>query len=524
MAPLREVFAQFGIATDDSGLKKLDAGVQGVYGRLQGLAAALAGGAIVSGLRSMVQHTAEAGAELNDSALRLGFATDELQTWRYAAKLAGVDAQGLEGAFQKLNLAADNAKQGSKTQAQAFKTLGVAFKGADGALRPTAELLPEIADSIARVGDPAKQSGLAVDLFGRAGVKLLPLLKEGSAGLAKYKNELQDLGGLMSGEAIAQADEYGDNLDRLDFALGGLRNTIVLNVLPSLTSMIEKGAKLVAGIGKLIEQTNLLKVAAGVMAGLGARWAIGMGIANAGTLAMAAGIAIAVLAIEDFYTLMNGGKSVIGDFLDTAKPLGYDAKEWVAGLTGAWRELLDVLYVVNAALGDIAHADTGGSRTKEIKQQIKDREETAAYERANAPQLKEERQKKAIREGDSKAFYAQGGTFEQFKERRLKFLNWYGERGMEVPKEGIYAGKGPSEEDKGTFGAQLIAPKQERVRSAAVAAGGKAGKTIQMAPTNIQVTVPPGTSREMADQIARIAGQEIDRRTRSAVAALAEQG
>jgi hypothetical protein len=184
---------------------------------------------------------------------------------------------------------------------------------------------------------------------------------------------------------------------------------------------------------------------------------------------------------------------------------------------------LNVLYVVNAALGDIAHADTGGSRTKAIKQQIKDREETAAYERANAPRLKEDRQKKAIREGDAKEFYAQGGTFEQFKERRLKFLNWYGERGMEVPKEGIYAGKGPSEEDKGTFGAQLIAPKAERVRSAAQVAGGKS-KTIQMAPTNIQVTVPPGTSREMADQIARIAGQEIDRRTRSAVAALAEQG
>ena len=503
---LKEIFAQFRIGADDSGLRKLDAGVSGLSGKLKSLGAALAGGAIVSGLRSLVNQTAEAGAEINDSALRLGFGTQELQTWRYAAKLAGVSAEGLEGAFQKLNLAADNASQGAKPQVSAFKALGVAFKDADGRIRPTAELLPEIADGLARVGDPAKQSGLAVDLLGRSGTKLLPLLKEGSAGLEKYRKELEELGGVMSSDLIAQSDEYGDNIDRMDFALAGLRNTLVLNVLPALTNLALQSAKAVAGISKLVEKTNLLKVAGAALATAAAGWAVKLAVANAGTLLLAGGIALAVIALEDLYTLFTGGKSVVGDFLDEMRPLGLDAQEWVAGLTGVWRQFVDVLETAWAIGKDVVGLFGGNSpsATKAKKEEIAKREKDEAAARANAPQLREAAQKKAVAAGDVAAFQEAGGSFDDFKKQRLNAV-----------KSGAVQA---TEKDRATFGKE-IAP-AAAVQSKSGGSGG--GKTVNMGATTLNIQVPAGTSREMANEIAKIAGNEIDKRQRAAHAALRE--
>lgn len=511
---LKEIYARFGIAVDDTGLKKLDAGVTGLAGKLQAFGAALAGGAIVGGLRSMINATSAAGAEINDSALRLGFATDELQTWRYAAKLAGVSAEGLEGSIQKLNLAADNARQGSKPQVAAFKALGVSFKDAQGNARSTAELLPEIADGLAKIEDPAKQSGLAVDLLGRSGVKLLPLLKEGSAGLEKYKAELEGLGGIMSGEAIAQADEYGDNIDRLDFAMGGLRNTLVLQVLPAVTSMVDKVSKAVAWTSKLVEKTNILKIAGSALAGAAAVWAIKLGVANAGTLALAGGITAVILAVEDMYTLMTGGKSIVGDFLAEFTGDPEAPSRVVEALNESVESLVDNLRIAYAVAEGVfgllagESSEEAGKGVGALRQEMEARKKLADVRAGGRADDKVDPDKKlsaAVQAGDSAAFQAAGGSFDAFKERRLEAIN---------------AGKAPvTEKDLGTFGSKVSAKAfNDTVR--AQMAPGKAGNTVNGGAVTVNVNVPSGTSREQALAIGKIARQEMERANRAARAAL----
>ncbi len=504
---LKDVFAAFTVKGDDSGLKKLDSAVTGLHGKLQSFGAALAGGVIVSGLRNMVRATADAGAEINDSALRLGFGTQELQTWRYAAKLAGVSAEGLEGAFQKLNLAADNAKQGSKVQVKAFKELGVEFQDAEGKIRPTADVLPEIADGLALISDPAKQSGLAVDLLGRSGVKLLPLLKEGSEGLAKYRKELEELGGVMSEDMIAQADEYGDNVDRMDFALDGLRNTLVVNVLPALSNLVLWTAKAIASASKLVKETNLLKVAGTALAGAAAVWGIKLAVANASTLLLAGGIALAVLAMEDLYTLFTGGKSVVGDFLDEMRPLGFDAHEWVEGLTGVWQTFVDTLETAWAVGKDVVGLFSGDapSATQAKREEIAKREADDLQKRASAPQIKEQALSSAVMAGDVGAFQSAGGSFDQFKEQRLKALN----------SGQVEA----TDKDKGTFGKALV---QGPAKVSAPASTGKAGNTQNVGGIAVNVNVAAGTSREQANEIAKVAKREIQIAIRGAHAAARE--
>lgn len=513
---LKSVFASFGISVDDSGLKKLDAGVSGMTGKLQALGAALAGGAIVGGLRSMIHATAEAGAEINDSALRLGFATDELQVWRYAAKLAGVSAEGLEGALQKLNLAADNAKQGAKPQVAAFKALGVAFKDAQGNIRPTADLLPEIADGLAKIGDPAKQSGLAVDLLGRSGVKLLPLLKEGAAGLEKYRGELTELGGIMSGEAIAQADEYGDNIDRLDFALGGLRNTLVLQVLPAVTGIVDKVSKAVAWTGKLVEKTNILKVIGAGLAAGAVVWGARLAAVYGPAVALAGGFIAVTLAIEDLYTLMTGGKSIVGDFLAEFTGDKEAPSKVVDALNESVESLIDNLRIAwevgKGVFGLLSgeSADEAGKGVVALREEMAARKKIADAVAGNKADDKIDPDKKlkaAVLAGDDQGFQAAGGSFEQFQARRLAAVN----------SGQVQA----NEKDLGTFGSKITA-KAGKVQPSA-SASAKAGNTVNGGAVTVNVTVPSGTSREQALAIGKIARQEMERANRAAHVALRQE-
>lgn len=516
MPALKEIFAHFGITVDGKPLQTLDQGVSGVMSKLDTLGRTLAAGAVVQGLRSLVGHTAEAADELGKSAGRLGFQAQELQAWRYAAGLADVSAQDLEASFQKLNLAQDAAKQGGKTQAAAFKTLGVSYKDAHGNLRPVAEMLPEIADGLAKIQDPATRSGLAVDLLGRSGTKLVPLLSEGAEGLAKYRKEMEALGGGFQDELIEQSAEYNDNLTRMDFAVQSLNGHLVLNLLPTLTRLAETSAKLVSGIGWLIEKTNLLKAAGIAIVAWTAKWAAGLLLANGSVLIMAGGIALAVLALEELYTLFTGGKSVIGDFLDEMRPLGMDAQEWVAGLTGVWQEFIDVLEtawevgkgVVGLLSGE--SAEEAGRGVVAMKQKIADREKAERAARLGAPQAKDAAKAAAVKNGGQEgvaAFMAAGGTFEEFKAQRLKGVN-----------SGAFEA---TDLDRSTFGKELVTARAGKVQAKGSAA--KGSTVVNNGPVNVTAQLAPGTTAQQANEIARIAAKEMDKRQRAAHAALREE-
>jgi hypothetical protein len=195
------------------------------------------------------------------------------------------------------------------------------------------------------------------------------------------------------------------------------------------------------------------------------------------------------------------------------KPLGMDAQEWVAGLTGVWTEFLDVLEtawevgkgVVGMLSGE--SAQEAGAGVVALRQKIAAREEAERNARLNAPQIKDAALASAAQAGDEKAYQKAGGTFEAFQAQRLKLVN---------------AGKvEATAKDRATFGDKITA-KPAKVQGGAAAS--KGGNSVQMGGVAINVTVPPGTPANMANEMARIAGREMDKRTRRAMAAVREQG
>lgn len=182
-----------------------------------------------------VQGVADQASTAVDVGQRLGMSAAAVQELGYAASQSSSDVEGMTLAMTGLSNKLDEAKKGGKNANKALRDVGL-DKGAAG--RPLDETLGKIADQFATMPDGAKKSALAVDLFGKAGSKMIPLLNGGSAGLAALRKEAVDTGYVIDSKAAAAMEGFGDSTDKLKAQVTGLRNQAIVAILPMLQKMV----------------------------------------------------------------------------------------------------------------------------------------------------------------------------------------------------------------------------------------------------------------------------------------------
>lgn len=220
------------------------------------IAAALSVGA----LSSFVKTSIDAADAASKSAQAVGLAVEEYTALSYAAELAGVGASELDAGLSRLNRTIYAAVTGGSAQAEAFDRIGVAVLDAGGKLKTSDQILAEIADRFQSMPDGIQKSALAMELFGKSGARMIPLLNGGSAGLAELRKEAEALGLVISGTSAAQAEVFNDNLTRLGKVAEGAGNQIAADLLPSLADLTD----LMVEVNKEGAATNVL---AGVLGG-----------------------------------------------------------------------------------------------------------------------------------------------------------------------------------------------------------------------------------------------------------------
>ena len=163
-----------------------------------------------------IVQVAKAGLEyassLGEVASQLGVTTKALQEYRYAASQAGIEQGEMDQALSQLTRRLGDAAQGSKSIQAAFDRLGVNIRDANGHVRDAGDVIPLIADGLQQIESPAERAAILVDLFGKAGQKLAPLLEGGAAGVNSLRDAANSLGLVLSDKLIADADEAADKL------------------------------------------------------------------------------------------------------------------------------------------------------------------------------------------------------------------------------------------------------------------------------------------------------------------------
>jgi len=206
-----------------------------------GLPIAAASAVTVEALRRMVSGFADYGSKIHDTATKTGLATKQLQEMAYAAKLEGVEFDSLTGGTVKLSKAIAGAASGKNKEAlKLFKKLGINLYDANGHLKDAGQLMPEVADGLNKIKNPAQRTAATLALFGKSGAELYPFLAIGAKGMREAAEEARALGLVLSDDDLKNADDLGDNFDRIKAASQGLSNSIGAKLAPVLNPLISQ--------------------------------------------------------------------------------------------------------------------------------------------------------------------------------------------------------------------------------------------------------------------------------------------
>lgn len=236
--------------------------IQSQLGGISNSLKALATGAVATALVAAGKRALDYASSLGEVAQQLGVTTRDLQAYRYAASQVGVSQDEMDKGLAKLTRTIGEAAAGSKSQATAFREIGVSLTDANGRLLSTGDILPRVADGLAKIKDPATRARVEVDLFGKAGQKLDTLLSGGSAAINELRDAASKLGIVLSDRQIQQADETADKLASIKLVLEARLAGVVSDNAKAILTLASAFERLAAGTGDAI---NALRGAANVI-------------------------------------------------------------------------------------------------------------------------------------------------------------------------------------------------------------------------------------------------------------------
>lgn len=161
---------------------------------------------VVGGITAMATNVADQAGAIDDAAKKVGTSAEEYQKWAYAAKLGGMETSKLEALMVKQQKAFSDAKEGSKSMSEAYQRLGLDINN----IGSSGEAFNLVIAKLADMEDATTRNALANDIFGKSYADLAPMLAEGSEGIEAWRQECEDLGGVLSTEAVTAGADFGD--------------------------------------------------------------------------------------------------------------------------------------------------------------------------------------------------------------------------------------------------------------------------------------------------------------------------
>jgi len=195
--------------------------------------------AIEASLAALLDKQTENAARLYDMAQATGVTVEALSGLEYVAKQSGVSTESLDKALEKMSKSLDKAVTSGHNATNAYKTLGVTITDANGKLLPTTTILESLAEKFASFKDGPEKTALAMQIFGKAGAELVPLLNRGRDGIADLIKEAQRLGVVIGDDQAEAAKKFEESMNRVKAAVEGAANKLLTTMLPALQKVID---------------------------------------------------------------------------------------------------------------------------------------------------------------------------------------------------------------------------------------------------------------------------------------------
>ena len=278
--------------------------------------AGLALAAVGAGVTLAVRGQLNAIDDLAKSAQKIGIPVEHLSQLQHAADLSGVSMSSLETGLRRLS-------QNMAQDADKFDALGISVRDLDGNMRPTVDVMEDVANVLAAMPDGAEKTALAMDLMGRSGTEMIPMLNGGADAIRQMREEADRLGLTISQDTAEAAQNFNDNITRLTGASRGFWRQISAELAPTLERFSDIVVDLVNRFGQmsprmrsLISNGGLLLAAMTPLVAVVGAFVGAIALVGAPVLAAAAGIAAITAAVVTFWPEIKAAGEAVREFAE----------------------------------------------------------------------------------------------------------------------------------------------------------------------------------------------------------------
>ena len=202
-----------------------------------GVKVGLAISAAAAGVGAFVKMTSSSAAATGDVADRLGVAVESLQELRHAAEMSGIGVQNFDMAFRRFIRRSSEAARGTGAAKDAFKELGVSLTDNQKRMRSSEDIFNDVADAMGKIKDPANRLRLAFKMFDTDGAAMVKMFEGGSAGIKQFREQAQQLGIVLSEDAVRSSQRFNDSLSLISKTTEGFKNRVFAGIIPAFENL-----------------------------------------------------------------------------------------------------------------------------------------------------------------------------------------------------------------------------------------------------------------------------------------------
>jgi hypothetical protein len=193
-----------------------------------GLAAV--GGAAVAFAGDSIKTYSDLAGQVSKLERLTGEGAQSMSRLAFEAQESGVSADGLNKAILRLS-------KGAAANSKAFEEHGIATRDAQGHMLSMSQILGNAADVFAKMPDGVEKNALAMQLFGRTGADLIPMLNKGSAGLKELGDEADKFGVTIGQDGVDSMRKNTVAQRQMHAAMEGIKVQIGQYLLPVVAKL-----------------------------------------------------------------------------------------------------------------------------------------------------------------------------------------------------------------------------------------------------------------------------------------------
>ena len=309
------------VTTVKGGLKNL------LVGAVMPALGALATGELVQ------QFTAEI-TQVDRLSKSLGMNIEQLQAWRGAAEMAGVEADEVGELFSDFNDWMSDALYNQSGELYAIITENKKFPGItnlNGQLKDTGEYILEVADALKEMS-PQEATGFARRL-GISNMNLVAMLQQGSVAIKEQIAQAKEMG-VYTAEDAKAAKEF-------DVSIKSLTHSLRMFLLPVFRVLAPAAAAFADGLREAMKRSvvliPVLTAIAAILSTIAYKHLVALSKQALTFIFSPWGVLLATLVgigllLEDFIGWLNGDKAAFGEFYEEIFGGAEEAKKWLNDL------------------------------------------------------------------------------------------------------------------------------------------------------------------------------------------------